>query len=713
MENIIIENRHFRLIVGSDCMAKSLVCKATGEECLAPDVNLPLFSVTQERPFNNEVKLANPCKRTTYPANSLRREGDKLIVGFSVAPYDAVVRVTETPNYAAFSLEELIEHPKGYGTLKLDRPPTAEFCLLQLPIADREHFGEWLNVSWDSKTAVNVLATAPQTLIDAKKRESFRILHADVRRDIRLKGPGVALIVTPTEDLLNSIAAVEEDFHLPSGVKNRRSPYNNASIYYTWELSPETVDEHIRYCKAGGFRLMQVFYHSLFRYTGTYGLTGNYDFSPNYPNGREDLVAVLDKVKAAGIIPGFHFLQTHIGLKSRYVTPVADHRLHLKKHYTLARPLDLTDTTVYVEQDTMDAVMAEKCRVLQFGGELITYEGYTTEYPYCFTGCTRGAYETNVTEHPMGQIGGILDVSEFGGGSVYLDQDSSLADEVAQKLANVYNCGFQFAYLDGSEGTNTPFEYHIPNGQYRVWQKMKEEPMLAEGAAKAHFSWHMLSGGNAFDTFKPDVFKRKIGKYPVQEIKQMQNDFTRVNFGWWQFWGVETQADQFEYSTSRAAAWDCPATMISDLRLFGENPRLYDILEVLRRWEEVRATNWLTDEQKEELKNLEQEHILLINEQKEFELVPYNEIKDLQASDISAFSFTRNGESFVVYWHRSGSGTLKLPLDSTDIQLVEELWKSPIAWTDVLPADKRRYVRSKLPVEKLIEAFQKAEVKEN
>ena len=135
-------------------------------------------------------------------------------------------------------------------------------------------------------------------------------------------------------------------------------------------------------------------------------------------------------------------------------------------------------------------------------------------------------------------------------------------------------------------------------------------------------------------------------------------------------------------------------------------------MEVLRRWEEVRATNWLTAAQKEELKNLEQEHILLINEEKAFELVPYYEIKDLQAENISAFSFTRNGESYVVYWHRTGSGKLTLPLSAADFQVVEELWQQPIPVSDGIPADKRRYVKSKLPVEQLIAAFQKAELKE-
>jgi len=46
---------------------------------------------------------------------------------------------------------------------------------------------------------------------------------------------------------------------------------------------------------------------------------------------------------------------------------------------------------------------------------------------------------------------------------------------------------------------------------------------------------------------------------------------------------------------------------------------------------------------------------------------------------------------------------------------VEELWETPIPVETadgavVLPADKRRYVKSKLPVAELIEAFKKATV---
>ena len=177
-----------------------------------------------------------------------------------------------------------------------------------------------------------------------------------------------------------------------------------------------------------------------------------------------------------------------------------------------------------------------QCRILQFGGELISYESFTTERPYRFSGCVRGCRGTTPRSHPRGEIGGLLDVSEFGAGSCYIDQTTTLQDEIADKLANIWSAGFGFCYFDGSEGTNTPFEYNIPYAQYRVWKRFDPSPLFTEGAAKAHFSWHHLSGGNAFDIFPPAVFKEMIRRYPAEEAPRMREDFTRLNFGWWRLW---------------------------------------------------------------------------------------------------------------------------------------------------------------------------------
>ena len=700
-KDIIIENEHLRLVVGGDCITKSLIHKPTGEECLATGEEIALFSVTQERPFNNEVKLAHPNKRTIFQANRIYRDGNKLIVGFEITPYEAVIEIVEKPMYIGFSLADFIVHPTDYGGLRMSPPPVAEMRILQLPVKNRAKFGEWLNVSFDDHIAVNVLSTSPYAKIDSERRKGYRVLTADAIRDIKLKGTGAALITCATSNLLDAVEKIENDYDLPKGVQSRRSSMINRSAYWSADINPNNVDEHIHYAKLSGLSCMLLYYTCVFQERGGYGLNGNYDYRPEYPNGRQDLVKMLEKIKNTGITPGLHFLHTHIGLLSRYVTPVADHRLNVTRRFTLAKALEKDDTVVYVEQNPEGTVMADRCRVLMFGGELISYESYETG-PNRFIGCKRGQHGTMIESHPMGLTGGILDVSEFGGTSVYLDQNSSIQDEIANKIADAYNAGFQFVYYDGSEGTNPPFEFHVPNAQYIVYKKLDPSPIFTEGAAKAHFSWHFLSGGNAFDIFQPHEFKEKIKEFPAEEAPRMQQDFTRLNFGWWGFWGPGTQPDMFEYGTSRAAAWDCPVTMMENIKDFKSHPRTDDILEVMRRWEDVRAKKWLTQEQKLALRYLEQEHILLINENGDYELVPYDRITGTagDSKDVLAYIFERSGERYVVYWHTSKSANLFIPLDAKDVSLHKELGDEPIALTSLedgitIPAAGRCYLKSK------------------
>ncbi|MBO7217892.1 MAG: hypothetical protein J6V50_04245, partial [Clostridia bacterium] len=302
MNNIVIENKKFRLEIGPDAKPLSLIFLPTGEECLENSEEMSLFSLTEERPYNNEIKLAHPNKKTTFRANRLRQEGDRLIIGFELITFEAVVEIDVKDNYITFCLADFIIYPHSFGTLCMTPPPVLEFRLLQLPVRHRENFGEWLNVSFDEKLAVNVLATSPYEKIDSEERKSAKILTADALRGVKLKGAKAALIVAETADYLDVVREIEEDFELPRGVDARRNPALNSSVYWVGNLNPLTVDEHIEHARRGGFRNMLVYYSAFVYEDEVYSLCGNYDFREEvYPNGYDDVKAVLKKIKAAGI----------------------------------------------------------------------------------------------------------------------------------------------------------------------------------------------------------------------------------------------------------------------------------------------------------------------------------------------------------------------------------------------------------------------------
>ncbi len=452
MSDIVLKNKHYTLTIGEDCIAKSLLYTKDGKggiECLKLDEPTPMFSITEDRPYNNEIKLAYPNRETTFQANRVRMEGSCLIVGFELVGFEAIVETKITDNYISFKFIDFIVKPEHFGNLCMTPPPVSKFRMIQLPVKNRERFGEWLNVMWDDDVAVNVLETCSEACVKAEERRGYRIMSAEAVRGIKLRGCEAALIVASPDKLLDCVEAVEEDYDLPRGVASRRHEYINCSSFCVFDLNPKTVDDYVKYAKAAGISLYHVFYISMLN---TYDL----EYNKDYPKGDEDMRLVLDKLHAAGIKAGLHVLQTYTELNSGFVCPTVDRRLNLSRYFTLAKPIDADDDVIYVEEKPVDAEMHEKRRVLRFGGELIHYESYTTEYPYCFKGCERGFRKSTVTPHKKGLIGGILDISEYGATSVYINQNSNLQEENGKKLARCYNLGFDYIYFDGSEGVSPP-----------------------------------------------------------------------------------------------------------------------------------------------------------------------------------------------------------------------------------------------------------------
>ena len=235
---VVLENARLKLIVGDNAVVQSLQVKPSGEECIDPTERLPLFSVTQDRPYNNEIKLTYPNTQTTYPANSVRQVGDELIVGFEIAPYEARVKVRVAKDYLLFELAGFIVEREDYGNLKMTLPPVKSFRLMQLPVRNRTNFGDWLNVVWDEKAATAVVGGGPLTVINGEKRHGFRLLVADADRDLKLVGATAAIVAAETPAFLESLSSMEKGCGLPLGVESRKCPEMNASIYWSAYVTP-------------------------------------------------------------------------------------------------------------------------------------------------------------------------------------------------------------------------------------------------------------------------------------------------------------------------------------------------------------------------------------------------------------------------------------------------------------------------------------------
>lgn len=708
---ITIENAQFRLVIGNDGKAISLLYKPTKQECLETGVDAPVFTITQDRPYLNEMQLAYPAKPMTFPADSVYKSGDNLVVCFRQLHVTATIGLKITDEYVAFLLEKI-----DYSTPKMGdklHTPIDQFTLLQLPVRARDNFGDWLNVMWDDHLAINLLAVDQYARIDHVKQNGYCLLTAGTVSDVKNLGVGAALITTSTDRLLDCIDQVEKDFNLPRGVESRRRDEYKYSYLELSDVNPKNVDEYIAFAHQGGFRAIDIYWPSFST------ALGHFPWGPGYPNGMADLQEVIGKIKAANIIPGFHTHYNKALKEDLYVSPVPDYRLNLSRNFTLATSLEKNGLTVTIEEDPTGCTLDEGRRILKIGDELIEYTNYTTTRPYQFTGCKRGALSSKVSEYKKGFRFGLLDVDTWPI-FVRFDQRTSIQKEMAERIGKLYQeAGFRFVYFDGAEDIPPPYWYNGSKAQLEVYKSLSPEPLFSEGALKTHFSWHILTRGNAFDVFKPEVLKEAIRQHPATEAVLVANDFTSINFGWINYVlpgksTIGSQPDMYEYAWSRAAAWDCPVSLVAHLDRLKAHPRTKDNLEVIRRWEDARIRNIFTPEQKEQLKNLEQEHILLINEAGEFEIQPYHQITGVTHGnpDIRAFIFNRSDKIYVVFWHTSGENNLVLHVSPGKVKLFKELGEAvPVGQDEtelVIPVGDRQYLEFDLPEEEVISIFREA-----
>jgi hypothetical protein len=708
---VVIENRDIRLELTDAGRAVSLRHKPSATECLVPGAREPMFAALQYRA---------PAGIKLTPAKHVERNGDRLYVSLKPLVSTAVIRLRVTDAYLGFDLEK-IESDASFAAGKA-RPsefneetlPFDELVFVQLPVRERENFGSWLNVAWDARLAVNVLATSRYTRIDAIRDGGARVMRAAAVNAVRSDSLGAAIIVSDPSRLLDRIAQMEADYQLPAGVEARRAP---EARYSYWEISePVTlanVDRHIEVARKAGFRMMQIYYKSFSQ------SVGHFPWRSEYPGGINDLRAVTRKLAEAGIIPGVHLHFSKAALNDPYVTPKPDPRLNLRRTFTLAGPISADAVEIPVLENPRGVTRDESRRILRAGDELIAYQTYTTEPPYRFQGCRRGALGSAVTAHSAGSIAGLLDLDNW---PVYVrfNQNTTIQDEVAARIGDLWReAGFRFAYFDGSEDVNSPFWFHVPDAQWLVFRRLIPAPLFAETSTLQHFNWHMMSRSNAEDPVPAEQIKEFVRTVRIPEAVDRALSFTRSNFGWIRYGypNAKTtgmQPDILEYVASRAAGFESPISLAATLAHLDATPRTPDNLETLRRWEEFRASGRLTPEQKRALRQPRPEHTLLIDERREFALVPWRQIE--APAPLRAFLFRHDGKIHVAYWDMRGSSTVKVSLPGAKARLCRGPGTPDTFDRDratlILPASHRRYLIVENVAEAAVEAaFGKAEVK--
>lgn len=610
------------------------VCGATADVTLQTDVMHTVITDTgcllsvYDRVGKREL-VATPGEagafavyhgRKRHQANSVTRVGDTMMVAFHGTDTAAIFAIVERPQYVAIHLQGLT----GARPARVD--------LLALRLKPMPSLGTWINVAYDQDFGVCLCSVVPH--VDAVMRRPGKghdwvEMTAFASANSGLDGATAVLFgcPRPAETFLEVMDTVERDFGLPRGARGRRSKQIDYS--YMW-ISPtvKTIDELIRIAKRAGFRKM------LFSYTAFSKSCGHYPWRDSFPNGQADVKIIADRIRAAGLAVGMHIHYNKAHKHDPYVSGTPDERLHIARHFTISRDIDADSSVIPVNETPKGCTMDDGRRLLKLAKELVTYSSFSADLPYEFRGCQRGALKTQAVGHLAGSAAGLLNVDTWPI-FVRFDQNTDIQDEVAARITKTINetGPYDMIYFDGFEDVHHPYRFHLGNAAYRVYRHIRPGPLVCEAAGNTHFTWHMMTRANAYDSVAPSQMKAFCRKSPCRAAPKRALNFTKVNFGWLHGFaradGDHMTPDVLEYVLSRGAAWDCPFSLTVKLAQVDTNPLSESCFDVIKIWEDVRIEHQLSLVQKQALRNLDAEHHLFLNARGEYELAPLTPIENV------------------------------------------------------------------------------------
>lgn len=587
--DVVLQNDLCRYVIGADGSNRAFINRANAKDYCEPGHPFMLAGRGQQ----------------TWPSTAVRAAGKKLRISFGDSGLEVVARVETYPTHFTLTIE----------SVRGEEPDWLQLCNLRLSIT--ENVGTLVNAAWESSFGACVLACNDRT--HSFGADGARAaLCARCYREYGLVGAKVAIIGTPTGGpdpagrLLEAIGRVEQAEGLPhpmlNGVWIKQAKERLYSYLMVHNLSENNVQDVIDLAR-GGFGCIE-FYP--WRSTPSYRLNEGL-----FPHGMAGLKKVCDQIHAAGLQVGLHVMQSMVGWGPKddpYITPRADPRLLQDRRGTLAADVDAAATTLELAEGTEGWPEAGDLFV---DGEIIRYARRT---PNGFTECQRGLWGTTVSPHRKGTtIGHLVNCFPIWGGCVYCpDVRTDMIDEVCQRIADVFNAvGADMSYFDGGE------ELAVQPPQWRnlglvalgVMKRLRKPVILEGNALYTHLSWHVITRGSP--SYDPIYFGRReyTLRFKGQNPAGWAKNLLTGDVGWFapHVHSLTTDAvtpDEVMLLCLKAVGGKAPISFHAD----GENPwanrRMPEMLEIIRACDELKRTDYFTQQALAELSRPMAEHVL-------------------------------------------------------------------------------------------------------
>ncbi|MCD6359658.1 MAG: hypothetical protein J7M38_02265 [Armatimonadetes bacterium] len=549
----------------------------------------------------------------TVHADSLTEQGRRLHIGFGDSDLAITVSWEARGDLLLLTLEQVAGSADELTWLQLRPVPSPESLCSR-------HVLKYRDVS------LALITEQPECLI-RNNNGSRPYMTATTYRELKLAPARVALMAAPWEDLPDAIQSAEELFHIPLGVKAKRSDAARGSYLMIGGVSQDNVGLVTEWAEAGGFGSV-LFLHGCWGHFGhRYAVPHN-----TFPDGIEALWAAVDALHEAGVLAGAHMFASKIPKSADWNKGKAERRLYQDRFLVLARPMDETSDRIVTTEPPTNWPVLTGTRDIRIDDELMSYTELSLEEPYGFTGVKRARYGTNAQAHTINAAIAHVKTDESRGIFI-IDQNTDLIDQHAQDIADTYNAaGFDWIYFDGAEDVHPPRWYTTSNAMLKVIERLDREPLIVQAAAGAPFAWHFITRVGQRDYFwKSESAKDEVDDAIAHSVPRARRELMVADLGWFQLRPARphvrgTQVDDVEYLCAKALACDMTYSILTNVDSMRAIPALDAMLYIMQRYEHHKFAGTFSEEVKQKVLEPHRDFMLVELPDKEPRLVSAREM---------------------------------------------------------------------------------------
>ena len=576
--DITFETDTLRLAVSPQGILREFRCKASGKDYAVDGVPIPILRMTR--------------RGVPTPLHSLAREGDLLRARFLDADLEASLRITLRKQHVLLEVVDV-------------QPADVEQLTLEFPIQRLTSIGGAFNATYDDQIGFCLLGTTANVCQQLVRHgDDVLGLTARCTRKHEMVGAKFALVAAPREQFNAAIMEAERKNGLPcpilEGEWARDSQPVRRSYLFVVDAKESNIDKIIEYAKIGHFGMIIMLKSNWLTNHGHYQVN-----SANFPDGVASLKRAVAKIHAAGMGAGVHVFGPSISPNDPYITPKPDDRLAFEPCPPLAEDVDEKSTTLVLTGEPnlppkTPRSLAFPGYYLRVGDEIIRYREIEPGATPKFVGCQRGVLGTKAARHTAGDdVKGLITMW----GYFLIDPDSTLADELTDNFASVFNeCDFDMVYFDASDGINNAHMdrwYYLNKMHLGYYRKFKKDVLYqTSNGTGTNLAWHIVPRSASADGHG-DLKKYLDERLPI--MAGMEANFTRRDVGWYYMFN-DVRPDQIEYVCAKTIGIEGSISIETSVATMDRHPRARQMIEMVGRYEQCRLADHFGESVKEQLR---------------------------------------------------------------------------------------------------------------